>query len=309
MNSSTSKFSFDRRALLTAAAAVAMAPGLARAAFADRPVKLVMGFPPGSAPDVVGRLFGVQLSAFLGQPVVVDNRPGAAAQIAANVVAKSPADGYTLLLAEAGSMLVAPLTTPKLPYNPGRELRIIAKLTDTPFVFVTSADGPRTMAAFLERAKSTDRVNIAALGRGTGPHLLAEKLAAQLGFRIQPLYYRNMGDWLTGLLNGDALGAFIAPSSAVPHIQSGKLRALATTNPGRLELLPEVPTFAEQGIQNFEFTAWLSIFAPAGTPQAVVDRIGEGLAQGGKDEGLLGKMRMTGTSAQVLTAGEAVGFL
>ena len=312
MKTSHSPAHWRRRALLltaVAAAAAASIPGVVSAAYPDRPVKLVIGFAPGTAPDVVGRLFAEQLSVALGKSVIVENRAGAGGQLAAQAVAMSPPDGYTLLLAETGSTIVAPVVQRRLPYNPARDLRIVAKVTDTPFVFVTSSNGPKSMAAFLEQARSSDRVNIGTFGPGGAPHLLSMQMASQLGFKIEPVHYRSVGDLIAAIQSGDVMATFAAPSTVVPHIQGGKMRGLATTSAARLDMLPDVPTFGEVHVLNFEFLAWLSFFAPSTTPQALVDRIGDALVVAAKDNNLVSKMRSAGTLVNVLTGEESIRFM
>lgn len=278
--------------LLGAAFAAGTAPLAAHAqsAFPDRGVKLVVGFPPGTGPDVVARALAQKLAETLkeGRPagaaapsVVVDNRAGAGGQIAAQAVAKSPADGTTLLLGEVGSIAIAPAAYPKLPYDPARELQPVAEVVRSDFVLVVppgaqAADVKAFVAA--AKAKAGDRVNFATFGAGTPGHFGAEIFAEQGGFKIEPVHYRATGDAVTALVAGDVAGGFVTTALAGPQVRAGKMRALATTAAVRSPLLPEVPTFAEAGMPRIDFSAWFAVFAPAGTPAPVLDTLSRAIA-------------------------------
>ncbi len=253
------------------------APAWAQAAaYPDRPPRLVVGFPPGTGPDVVARTVGQRLGELLKQSVVIDNRAGAGGQIAAQAVAKSAADGYTLLLGEVGSIAIAPAAYGKLPYQPARELAPIAELVRSDFVLVVPPASPaRDLKGLLDSARAAPTgVNFATFGAGTPGHFGAVVLAEQAGFKVEPVHYRATGDALTALIAGDVQAAFVSTALAVPQIKAGKLRALATTAGVRAPQLPEVPTFAEAGWPRIDFTAWFMLFAPADTPAAVLDALG-----------------------------------
>lgn len=256
---------------VVAAATFAVMPALA-AAYPDKPVKLILGFPPGSGPDFVARTLAQALSDQMKQSVVVENRPGAGAQIAAQTVAKSPADGYTLLFADVGSIAIAPAAFKKLSYNPTKELRAIGEVTTNPFVLVTSGSNKiLTVENFVKVSRAAkDPVTMGTFGPGTPVHLGAEMLGDMGGFKILPVHYRTTGDAVAAIISGDAQGALLTPSLAAPLIKAGKMRALAVTSSVRTPLLPDVPTFGERNMGAMELNAWLSLFAPAETPQDVV---------------------------------------
>lgn len=272
-----------RRTLALAAAALAASalPGLptpaqAQAqAFPDKPLRLIVGFPPGTGPDVMARLMATQLAAQVGQQVVVDNRAGAGGQIAAQAVAKAPADGYTLLLGEVGSIAIAPAAFSKLPYDPSRELAGISEVARSDFLLVVPAGSPhRTVADFTAAARArSDRTNFATFGAGTPGHFGAEMLADAAGFKVEPVHYRATGDAVTAIVAGDVAAAFVSTALGVAQIKGGRMRALATTAPSRSSLLPDVPTFAEAGLPKIDFSAWFTVFAPAGTPAAVLETL------------------------------------
>ncbi len=274
--------SLRRRALLAASLAVAL-PALAPAAFAqtypDRPVRLTVGFPPGSGPDVVARLIGQKLGENLKQTVVIDNRAGAGGQIATNGVAKSAPDGYNLLLAEVGSIAIAPPAFSKLPYDPAKELQVVSEVVRADFLLVVPATSKfQTVADFMAAGKaSRDRVNFATFGAGTPGHFGAEILADAGGFKAEPIHYRSTGDAVTSIVNGDVAGAFVSVALGAAQIKGGKMRALATTAGQRLPTLPEVPTFAESKLPQVDFSAWFAFFVPAGTPDAIVDTLNKAI--------------------------------
>lgn len=249
-------------------------------AYPERQVKLLVGFPPGTGPDVVARLVGQKLESTLKQSVVVDNRAGAGGQIAAQAVAKSPADGYTLLLGEVGSISIAPPAFSKLPYDPAKELAVVSEVVRSDFLLVVPVNSPhKTVADFVKTAKShKDRVNFATFGAGTPGHFGAEMLAEQGGFQIEPIHYRATGDAITAIVAGEVQGAFVSTALGSAQIKAGKMRALATTAAARSALLPEVPTFAESQLPQVDFSAWFAVFVPAGTPAPVVDALSRQVA-------------------------------
>jgi tripartite-type tricarboxylate transporter receptor subunit TctC len=262
-------------AATAAVAAVAVLPGAALAqAWPDRPLKLVVGFPPGTGPDIVARALAQKLAEQLKQPVSVDNRAGAGGQIGAQSVAKSAPDGSTLLLGEVGSISIAPAAYSRLPYDPARELLPLSEVVRSDFVLVVPAQSPaRDVKSFvaLAKARLPDRLNFATFGAGTPGHFGGEVLAEQGGFKIEPVHYRATGEAITALAAGDVAGALASVALAAPQVKGGKLRALATTGSARSPLLPEVPTFAEAGLPAVDVSAWFAVFMPAGTAPAVSD--------------------------------------
>lgn len=267
-----------RRELLAVAALTSLAfvPGLASAqGYPDRAVKLSIGFPPGTGPDIVGRLIGQKLGEYLKQPLVIDNRAGAGGQLAVQAVAKSPPDGYNLLLAEVGSISIAPPAFPKLPYDPAKELIPVSEVARADFLLVVPTNSPhKSVAEFVKAAKARgDRTNFATFGAGTPGHFGAEMFAEAGGFKIEPIHYRATGDAVTAIVAGDVQGAFVTIALGSAQVKGGKVRALATTADQRIPTLPEVPTFAEAGMPKVDFSSWLAFFVPAGTPAPVVETL------------------------------------
>lgn len=252
-------------------AALALSLPWAASAQTDRPVRLIVGFPPGTGPDVVART----LAQKWGPHVVVDNRAGAGGQIAAQAVAKGTPDGGTVLLGEVGSISIAPAAYSRLPYDPQRELAAVSEVVRSDFVLVVPAASPaRDVRGFVDAARAgKDRVNFATFGAGTPGHFGAEVFGEQAGFKVEPIHYRATGDAVTALIAGDVKAAFVSTALAVPQVKAGKFRALATTAAARSPLLPELPTFAESGFPKMDVAAWFAIFAPAGTPEATLDAL------------------------------------
>ena len=264
--------------LASATAAALPVTALAQAGpYPDRQVRLIVGFPAGTGPDVVARTVGQKLGELLRQPVVVDNRAGAGGQIGAQAVAKAAPDGHTLLLGEVGSISIAPASYTKLSYDPARELVAESELVRSDFILVVPPDSPyRSVKELVAGARAKgERVNFGTFGAGTPGHFGAEVFAAEAGLKIEPVHYRATGDAITALVAGDVQAAFVTTALAAPQIKGGKLRALATTGAARSALLPEVATMAEAGFPKVDFSAWFALMAPAGTPTATLDALGQ----------------------------------
>lgn len=268
-----------RLAILAAAAALTTLalPAHAQSAYPDKPVRLTVGYAPGTAPDVLARLLAAKLSDLLKQQVIVDNRAGAGGQIAAQSVAKSPPDGYNLLLGEVGSISIAPAAFSKLTYDPKKELVGVAEVGKVDFLLaVPTTAKARTVADFVKAHKGqADRVNFGTFGAGTSGHFGAEIFGEAAGFKVEPVHYRATGDAITALIAGDISGAFVSTALGAAQIKGGKLRALATTAPQRSTLLPDVPTFAESGFHKIDISAWFAVMAPTGTPAPVLDQLNQ----------------------------------
>jgi tripartite-type tricarboxylate transporter receptor subunit TctC len=268
-----------RRQALAAAAALLSLSALPLQAQTTQ-LKLLVGFPPGTGPDVVARLLGKKLSDGGKFNVVIDNRAGAGGQIAAQAVAKAAPDGATLLLGEVGSISIAPPAFSKLPYDPAKELAVLAEVVRSDFLLVVPAqpNAPQNLADFLKSAKArNDRVNFATFGAGTPGHFGAEMFAEQGGFKIEPIHYRATGDAVNAIVAGDVQAALVSTALGAAQIKAGKMRALATTAASRSALLPEVPTFTEAGMPKVDVSAWFAVFVPAGTPAAVQDSLSQQL--------------------------------
>ena len=268
------------RAVLLAGALV-IAPACLAQAWPTKPVKLIIPFPPGGASDYVGRVIGQVLSDAWGQPVVVENKGGAGATLGTEAVAKAVPDGYTLLMGVPAGIVIAPHVYPKLNYEPLKDLVPAAGFADSPMVMVVPADLPaKTLAEFIALAKSKPgAMSFASSGSGALPHLTTEKfkLAAKLEMLHVP--YKGSGQALPDLIAGRTHMMIDVIVSSLPMVQSGKLRALAVTTAKRDATLPDVPTMNEAGLPGFVAGQWYGIFAPTGTPPAILARIQSDLAR------------------------------
>lgn len=259
---------------LTAAVLALAAMGAAWAAYPDKPVKILVGFPAGSTGDLLARSISQKLSERMGQPVVVENRTGAGSSLAAEAVARSPADGYTLLLSTSANVINQSVS-PNLKFDFMRDLAPVMLIGENPVVLLSVAStAPRTVAALVTRAKALpDGMTYASSGNGTFTHLYGELFKLTTGVRITHVPYRGSVPAMADLLAGVVDLSFTPVTPVLAHIKSGKLTALAVIGKGRMAALPEVPTFAEAGIPGFDSALWFGLNAPAGTPAAVIDQL------------------------------------
>lgn len=273
-------------AKLLAAACMLAATTTAVAAWPEQALRLTVGFPAGTGPDIVARTVGEKLAKELGQSVVVENKAGAGGQIAAHAVANAAANGYTVLLGEVGSISISPETTSELSYKPIRDLAPITEAVRADFVLVTPADAPYVdLKGFVQAATAhSDAFNFATFGAGTPGHFGAELLAEAGKFEIEPVHYRSTGDAVTGIISGQVHAAFITTAMASTQIAGGKMKGLAITGARRNKMLADIPTFAEQGMTDVSFGAWFAFFAPAGTPDDVLDALNKGIVVALQDE-------------------------
>lgn len=274
---------FPRRQLLILAAILAYGtsvPALAQTQnWPTQPVKLVVGYPAGGATDVLARIVAVQLGQQLGRPVIVDNRAGANSNLGAELVARAPADGYTLFVFTSANTANATLYS-KLNYDPLKDFEpigIFARITN---VLVVNPSLPiRNLADYVRFAKETkDGITFASSGSGSSVHLSGEKFKMEAKLNMLHVPYKGSAPAITDLMGGHVQSMFDNIPSALQHVKMGKLRAIAVTSAQRSPLLPDVPTIAESGFPGFEISAWFGLAAPAGTPKTVVDRVNTALA-------------------------------
>jgi tripartite-type tricarboxylate transporter receptor subunit TctC len=242
--------------------------------YPSKPIRIIATAPPGSPPDVIARLVGERLGAALGQPVVVENKPGAVGTIGLQAVARAPADGYTFGVL-AMPALLAPSLLPSMPYDLQKDLAPVGQVVWASNVLVVhSASKLRTLADVVKTGQDKpNELTYASGGNGTPAHLAAALLALRSGMQLRHVPYRGAPEGVAAVMAGQVDMMFAATGAALPHVKSGKLRALATSAPTRLASAPEIPTVAELGFEGFDIRDWQGIVAPAGTPETIVHRV------------------------------------
>ncbi len=273
----------SRRSLLAAAALLALplAGGSALAQnWPEKPIRIVVGFAPGGFTDVLARLIGQKLTERFGQPVVVDNKPGAAGTVGADLVAKAAPDGYTLLLAHSNSNSVAPSLYPKLPYNVLTDFTPIIPVASTPLLLTVHPNvAAQNVKEFVALAKSKPGgLSYASSGGGSAQHLAAERFQLSTGTKMTHIPYKGSGQAIVDLLSGQVDLNFESPPNVMTHAKAGKLRLLAITSDKRSPLLPDVPTMAEAGVRNAEMLQWFAVMGPAKLPAEITKRLNTEIA-------------------------------
>lgn len=273
----------QRRLVLRTAAASAAALALPTVAQAwpSRPLKLVIPFPPGSSPDIIGRLIGEPLATALGQPVVIDNKPGAGGNLGTGLVAKAEPDGHTLLFTIQGPLVTAPLLSRSLPYDPAKELAPVTLVATSPNLLVVDPRlGADTLADFIRIAKARKgELNYGSVGNGSAAHLAMELFKSRAGVDLVHVPYQGFPQVVNAILAGQVHAGFMVPGIAMGQVRAGKLRGLGVTTLGRSAALPEFPTLVEQGFAGFEAISWQAVLAPAKTPAAIVERLSRELVR------------------------------
>lgn len=265
-----------RRTLLAAAlvATAGVLPAAHAQSWPSKPVKVIVNFPPGGAADQLARIVGQPLSEALGQPVVVENRGGAGGNIGGDAVAKSPADGYTLLMSSGGMVSINPHLYPKMPFDPAKDLRPVASVARIAVYLVTRPELPaKNVSEFLAHLKANPgKITFGSPGTGSSPHLAAELMKSMTGTYAVHVPYRGGGPALQDLLGGQ-FDFWFDPGVGLPHVRSGKLKLLAVGSPKRSPLFPDVPTMNEAGLKGFDADSFFGLYAPAGVPNEVITRV------------------------------------
>ncbi len=257
------------------AVAAVLPTGALAQAFPSKPIRLVSPYPPAGVNDLLARIIAPKLSEYLGQPVVVENRAGATGNIGAEIVARAPADGHTLLMGQAGNLTINVSLMAKMPFDPVRDFAPITLLAATPNVLVVHPSLPvKSVKDLVLLAKARPgMINYATSGIGSPGHLAAELLNKSAGIKMIHIPYKGAAPALTDVIAGNAHLYFTSPASALPYIPSGRLRMVAVASLKRSALLPDIPTVAEAGYPDFDVSSWWGVVAPAATPREVIMRL------------------------------------
>ncbi len=246
-----------------------------------RPLHIIVPFPPGGAVDILGRAVGQKLGDALGESVVIDNRAGAGGVVGTEAAAKSPADGYTLLMGSTSTISINPALVSKPTYDPAHDFLPISQLAFVPHMLVIGAAVPAAnLREFIAYVKANPgRVNYASAGNGTPHHIAGEMFKQAAGVDMVHVPYKGTGPAINDLLAGQVSFMSVEILAALPHVRAGKLRALGVATSARSDVAPEVPTVAEAGLPGFEVTSWYGVFAPAGTPAPIIQRVAAEMAR------------------------------
>lgn len=260
-------------AALAAAAASLAAPALAADSWPNRPIRLVVPYPAGGSSDIIARLISKQLGEALGQPVVVDNRPGANGNVGAAFVAQSGGDNHTLLLCDVGALAISPSVYTKLTFDPAKDLKGVSMLAYSPHMLVVNPSvQANTLKDLVELSKRSE-LNFAVTAIGSAPHLAAVAVQQATGAKWQYVPYKGGAQAIADTVGGTAQVLMNGMLATLPHVQSGKLKAIAVSKRTRMPLVGNLPTIAEQGVANFESGTWQGVMVPAKMPDAAVTRL------------------------------------
>ena len=297
---------YSRRSFLSITAGAVVCPAIASAqAYPSRPVYLVVGFPPGGAADIGARIIGQYLTERLGQPFIIENRPGAASNVATEAVVRAPADGYTLALVNSSQTINATLYE-KLNYNFIRDIAPVASLYDQPLVLEVNESIPaRSVAEFIAYAKSNGRVmNMASAGIGSPQHVAGELFKMMAGVDMQHVPYRGVAPALSDLIAGQVQVMFDTLNSSIEQIRAGKVRALGVTTLSRSSVLPDISTISEV-VEGYDVVGWSGIGAPAGTPTEIIGTLNRAINAGLADNKVRSRFEELGVT---VLPGSSVAF-
>jgi tripartite-type tricarboxylate transporter receptor subunit TctC len=286
------------QAVVIVSVVLAAMPPLATAqAYPAKPIRWISPWPAGGANDIFSRAIGQRIGESLGQQVLVDNRPGAAGTIGSDIAAKAPADGYTLVMGSSPTHAIAPALYPALPYDPLRDFSAVTLVGSVPNVLVLHPSVPaKTVKEFIAVAKARPgKLNFASTGNGTSQHLSAELFKFMAGLDMVHIPYKGTAPALTELVAGQVDLAFENMPALIPHIQAGRLRALAVTTTKRSAVMPELPTIAEAALPGYDASVWFGVFAPVGTPRPVIDRLHGEILKALQTQDLKSRMIAMGT--------------
>jgi tripartite-type tricarboxylate transporter receptor subunit TctC len=297
-----------RRTLIALAAAAAAAPGLAaaQAAYPSKPVRWIVGYPPGGGSDTIARVVGEGMASALGQPVVIDNRPGASANLGGFALASAPADGYTVMNPDNGLLIFNPILYQKMGFNPSKDMKPVGKIGRLNLVIAVPPDHPaKTFEALVDMLRtSKEPVQYAASSIGSPLHLAMVRLAKEGRLNTTHIPYKGAAPAITDFLGGVVKVICVDYSTASQYIKAGKMRPLAVASDKRIAPLPDVPTVAEKGFPGFEVYAWQGLVVPANTPDAVVAKLNTALNTALKSKTVIDRLDGLGIEATPSTPGE-----
>jgi len=293
--------------LLSLAALGAQAQG----AFPERPVRVLVPYPPGGTADLLGRLIAAKLGDAWGKSMVVENRGGAGGNIATEAVAKAEPDGYTLLLCNAPVMAINPTLYGNVPFDPVRDFAPVATIAEVPLFLVVNPNLPvKNFAEFLAHVKkNSGNINYASGSIGSTTHLSMELFKTMANVQLQHIPYKGSGPAIAAILGGEVQIMFELMPTAMPHVKSGRMRALAVTSRERSPVMPELPTVAESGLPGYEVGSWFGLCAPGKTPRAVVDKISADVAAAVRAPDMQSRILGLGAQPMVMTPEEFSRFL
>lgn len=295
---------------LALGAPLAAAQGAA-ASYPSKPVRVIVPFPPGGATDILARAVGNELQKNWGQPFVIENRPGAGGNTGTDAVAKSPPDGYTLLMGTVGTHGINASLYPKLPYDPVRDFAPVALVALVPNILVVHPSVPaKSVRELIDYARAhPGKLDYASSGNGTSIHLAAELFKSMTGVYMVHIPYRGSAFAMQDLLTGQVQVMFDNMPSALPQVKAGKLRALAVTSARRSPAAPDVPTLTESGLSGYEASSWFGMLAPAGTPPEIVEKLNAAIVKALQSPEVRDRLASQGAEPASLTPAEFARFI
>jgi tripartite-type tricarboxylate transporter receptor subunit TctC len=290
------------------AIALALTSVVAHAAYPEKPIRFIVPFPPGGSTDVIARTLKAKAETALGQPVIIENKPGAGGVIGIDAVAKSPADGYTIGLAAAGALTITPHLQ-QMPFDPLKDLTPITRVAESPFILAAAPSfAAKSLREVIEKAKAGP-LAIGHGGNGTAMHLTAEMFNAMAGVKTEMVPYRGTAPVVTDLIGGHVPLGIVDPPPSLAALRGGQIKAIAVSGGQRFAMLPDVPTFEEAGLPGFRATGWFGIVAPAGCPAEVVEKLHAAFAGALRDPEVASNVRGTGMEPTPMTAAEFADYI
>lgn len=287
----------------TACAAICLSLGAALAAYPERSIRFIVPFPPGGSSDVIARTLQPKLEALLGQPVIIENRPGAGGTIGLDAVAKSTPDGYTIGLGAAGALVINPHMQ-QMPFDPLKDLTPISRLAESPFILAaTPSFAATSLREVVALAKNSPTLSMGHGGNGTAMHLTAEMFNVAAGLNIGMVPYRGTAPVVTDLIGGHLALGIVDPPPTLAAFAARQIKGIAVSGAQRFALLPDIPTFEEQGVSGVVATGWFGIVAPAGCPADVVAKLNAAFVGALRDGEVIARVRTTGMEPTPMAAG------